>query len=318
MNQFSNNGRPIRMDVISGQLLFIDPAYFEDIAGSVDGLQDIPRSDMKSFIKEVEKRVFPYGGGSLIGFRQLEEDVKTYDFDPILVTHYDSGEAQGEAIEKQAINKSITAFGTDTASFLVIDLANFDALLPLLHSDDLFDLPDNIVNGYIEKINSCLGNRGWAYVSSPGIGKGYDFEGDGSYFLKEDNYLQKNAYFGPLAMASAVTSDDPEMLEQVLLAGGNVNAELESGRTPMHLAMDGAIDGMLQSGRDSPSPEAIEIIRILVSHGADLEKRDWQGETALDSINSYAGNEEGFKSLVAMFREIIPSLDGRIQYQKHR
>jgi hypothetical protein len=185
MNQFSNIGTPVQVEVISEQLLFIDPAYFEEIAATIHEMKDIPRSDMKIFIREVEQRAFPYGGGSLLGFRQLKDGSNIYELNPISVTHYDSDEPKGKIIEKQAIQKSITAFGIDSASFLIIDLANLDALLPLLYSDDLFDLNDDPANGYIDKINSALGNRGWAYVSSPGIGKGFDFEGDGSYFLKD-------------------------------------------------------------------------------------------------------------------------------------
>ncbi len=86
----------------------------------------------------------------------------------------------------------------------------------------------------------------------------------------------------------------------------------------MHFAMDLAIDGMLQNNRESPYPEAMEMIRLLVLHGADLEKRNREGKTQLDSINTYAGNEQGFNSLMAMFREVIPSLNERIQYQKRK
>jgi ankyrin repeat protein len=130
--------------------------------------------------------------------------------------------------------------------------------------------------------------------------------------------LQENEYFDHLAIDSALHSEDPEMLEQVILAGGDVNADLGDGWTPMHFAMDLAIDGMLQNNRESPYPEAIQMIRILVSNGADLEKRNREGKTPLDSINTYAGTEQGFSSLIAMFRGVIPSLDERIQYQKRK
>ena len=133
--------------------------------------------------------------------------------------------------------------------------------------------------------------------------------------LNSDDSLE-NAYFGPSAIVGALYTDEPEMLEAVILAGGDVNAELEYGGTPMHTAMELAIDGMLQNNKESPYPKALEMIRILVSHGADVEKKDWEGKTPLDCLNTYSGSEQAFNSLVNMFKDVIPSLEERIQYQK--
>jgi ankyrin repeat protein len=128
----------------------------------------------------------------------------------------------------------------------------------------------------------------------------------------------EETYFGRFAMESALNGNDPEMLKSVIAAGGDVNADLGDGWTPLHYAFDYAIDGMLQNNRESPYPEVIEMIRILVAHGSDLEKRNREGKTPLDSINTYAGNEQGFNSLMAMFRGVITSLDERIEYQKRK
>ena len=128
----------------------------------------------------------------------------------------------------------------------------------------------------------------------------------------------EETYFGRSAMESALNGDDPEMLKSVILDGGDVNVDLGDGWTPLHYAFDNAIDGMLQNNRESLYPEVLEMIRMLLSHGANLEKKNREGKTPLDSINTYAGNEQGFNSLLAMFRGVIPSLDERIQYQKSK
>lgn len=130
--------------------------------------------------------------------------------------------------------------------------------------------------------------------------------------------FQDNTYYGPSALDTAINSDDPEMLRSVILAGGDVNADLGDGWTPLHLAFDYAIDGMIQQNRDSPSPEAMLMIQILVSHGADPERRNQEGKRPLDSINTYAGSEQGFNSLVTIFRDVIPDLENKIQYLKQR
>ena len=45
---------------------------------------------------------------------------------------------------------------------------------------------------------------------------------------------------------------------------------------------------MIQNNRKTPYPEALEMIRILVSYGADLEKRNGEGQTPLDAMNTYS------------------------------
>jgi len=77
--------------------------------------------------------------------------------------------------------------------------------------------------------------------------------------------LGSNIYLGRLAMETALNSDDPELLQSVISAGGDVNIDLGDGWTPMHYAMDLAIDGMIQNNREFPYPEAIEMIRINIS-----------------------------------------------------
>lgn len=104
--------------------------------------------------------------------------------------------------------------------------------------------------------------------------------------------LGANENLEKFAMEAALYGDDPDLLLSGLLAGADVNIDLGDGWTPMHHAMDSAKDGMIQNNRQSPYPEALELIQILVSHGADLEKRNREGKTPLDSINTYAGNHQ--------------------------
>ena len=185
MNQFSGDGSPVQLQVISGQLLFIDPGYFDEIAAAQVQIGSFSKTDAKKWLEQVEKEVFPYGGGSLLGIMELPDNGPFYELDIARVTSYDEDEPHGEAIEQMARDKSITAFGIDTGSFLIIDWACWDALLPTLCADDLFDLVHNPECGYIEKVNGAIGNHGWAFVASPGIKSGIDFIGDGSYYIKD-------------------------------------------------------------------------------------------------------------------------------------
>ena len=73
--------------------------------------------------------------------------------------------------------------------------------------------------------------------------------------------LQENEFLARLAMETAINSDDPELLLSGIMAGADVNINLGNGWTPMHYAMDLAIDGMIA---------AIELIQsVLVQEYLD-------------------------------------------------
>lgn len=130
-----------------------------------------------------------------------------------------------------------------------------------------------------------------------------------------DDDLEKNQLLARLAMETALNGDDPELLASVIRTGADVNIDLGDGWTPLHYAMDLAIDGMIQNERELPYPAALEMIRLLVTNGADLQQRNGEGKTALDAINTYAGSEQAFQSLVAIFQDVIPFLSDRLRYQ---
>ena len=55
-----------------------------------------------------------------------------------------------------------------------MNLLTYEAQDKFLQSDGL---------QFIYDINKEIGNKGWAYVLSPGINSGFEFEGDGSYII---------------------------------------------------------------------------------------------------------------------------------------
>lgn len=81
----------------------------------------------------------------------------------------------------------------------------------------------------------------------------------------------------------AVEGDQPKILELLLRSGANPNLRDElNGFTPLHWAVDYALDGMIQNNRSAPYPEPLECIRILLKYGADLKIKDFSGKTVLD------------------------------------
>ena len=85
----------------------------------------------------------------------------------------------------------------------------------------------------------------------------------------------------PLMMA--VEGDQPKALELLLKNGANPNKQSElDGFTALHLAVDYAMDGMIQKNKNEPLPEPIECIRILLKYGADKNIKNHSGKTPLD------------------------------------
>jgi ankyrin repeat protein len=66
-------------------------------------------------------------------------------------------------------------------------------------------------------------------------------------------------------------------------AGANVNVRGPSGWTPLHSAINGALDGAVQEGVSVDLMEA----KMLIRHGADLTARNASDETPLDIARSY-------------------------------
>jgi ankyrin repeat protein len=130
----------------------------------------------------------------------------------------------------------------------------------------------------------------------------------------DDIPINEQNDLGYFPIQRAINYDDPEMLKLVIDGGADVNIDLGDGWTPLHEAFDYAIDGMIQNSRDIPYPENLEMIRILVSNGADLDRKNLKGKTPLDSINTYSATKEGFASLMNIFRPIIPFIDQKISY----
>ncbi|MBO9200597.1 MULTISPECIES: ankyrin repeat domain-containing protein [Niastella] len=127
--------------------------------------------------------------------------------------------------------------------------------------------------------------------------------------------LNKPDAFGTYPIEYAMGEDDPDMVKLVIESGANPNIDLGEGRTPLHEAVDYCIDGMIQNNRDDFYPESLEIVKILLANGGDLNKKDNRGRKPLDLINIYSANyKESFDKIVNMFRPAIPNIDELIEF----
>lgn len=181
MQQFSTDNSPVELVLLSGHLLFADPLYFQDIIDNYSLIDTSAISDKRELVKLFEETLFPYGGGGLLGYKYVDKKLNTYLFDPTKLKKVDTDDEQQCALAQQ---KKITAFGLDTASFLIVDIDNLEKLISIVNYDSLIDsFLGNQLDKYLETINRQIGNKGWIYVVCRGVASGDEFDGDGSYMV---------------------------------------------------------------------------------------------------------------------------------------
>jgi ankyrin repeat protein len=98
---------------------------------------------------------------------------------------------------------------------------------------------------------------------------------------------------GMTPLILAIDGDQPGILETLMKGGADPNQQSDlDGYTPLHWAVDYAIDGMIQSNKNTPFPEPLECIRILLNYGADVKIKNNSGKTALEVGLEYTVSKE--------------------------
>ncbi len=109
---------------------------------------------------------------------------------------------------------------------------------------------------------------------------------------------------------AAINSDNPEMLSYIIAKGAEVN--IDNG-LPLYETIDYCIDAMIQDKRNEPYPEHLEMIKILLATGAQLDLKNERKERAIDLIVQYAYSEKSFNRLKSFFRPLIPEIDALVE-----
>lgn len=179
MHQISTDNSPIELELISGHLLFADPLYLQHIIDGFSELDTSSLADQREFVRRLEEKLFPWGGGRLLGYKFCDTQADKYFFDPRTLKKWNDDNTEQELFAQQ---KQITTFSVDTGSFLIIDLYNLKKLIKYITYNSLTDaLLTNQLDKYFDSGNNKLGNKGWAYIVSGGVEANSEFDGDGSY-----------------------------------------------------------------------------------------------------------------------------------------
>ena len=138
----------------------------------------------------------------------------------------------------------------------------------------------------------------------------YIFESDAQgalKLLKNGADINSKCGAGIRPISSVINSDNPSTLKFVIELGADVN--IDNG-APLSEAIDYCIDGMIQNNQDKPYPEALEMIKILLENGADVELKDQNGERPIDVLSAYAQDDlDWLELLKSIFRPLIPRID---------
>ena len=118
-----------------------------------------------------------------------------------------------------------------------------------------------------------------------------------------------NAKYGEIEIKpiiSAINSDNPATLEFVIKNGADVN--IDNGN-PLHEIIDYCFDGMSQEKRESPFPEHLKMVEILLKNGANLEILNSDGRRPIDVIKTYSPDEKTLAQNKCFFKHLIPNID---------
>jgi len=91
---------------------------------------------------------------------------------------------------------------------------------------------------------------------------------------------------GHTLLMQAAEMENLEVADLLISKGAGINSKGYNGATPLHIAVDNSIDGIIQNG-GKPGDEPIEFISFLLKHGADQHLKDNDGRSALDWAISY-------------------------------
>ena len=163
------------------------------------------------------------------------------------------------------------------------------------------------------RIPDLLMNKLSHFLFKADLGSAEDFLAEGADI---------NSDVDGLPIYAAINSEIPDVLRFCIRHGADVNKNMTIEVnlstvtcTPLHIAIENAIDAMVQGEQPEPAAEDMEMVRILVEHGADLTLTDSRGHRPLDVFNGYTNKLEQFNLLKDFFRKIIPDIDNQVEFK---
>lgn len=134
-----------------------------------------------------------------------------------------------------------------------------------------------------------------------------DIKSLNEFIATEPNLVHEVDKFEFTALHEAVGEHTLEVVQILIAAGANVNAQNDSGIAPLHLvAYDYIAEELIKAGAkiqikeqnggtplhiQAENPESIEVIEVLLKHGADANIKDNSDLSVLDIAKGYGDDQ---------------------------
>ena len=172
MNTLSLYGDAVTFTVFNKKILIFDILY-----GGQMKIKKYLFQDPELSITKIESEIFEWSDGMLLGLYYVADQcnsIITVEINQIkyLYEEYDFD------VEK--------IFGTDSGVICMIDYSKISMFLDIFNYDkfvDYLNISQEMVYNYLKEIEMEIGNS-FAIISTPGLGKGYEFDGSGSYIIE--------------------------------------------------------------------------------------------------------------------------------------
>lgn len=146
--------------------IVMDALYINDIREVLSNL------DTTKIFDEISNKVFPYTANPFAVYIPVESSFSVYQIEKV--------------DDDQIIDGDTSSLDTDCAVLIFINEKIFLDFVPRFDYDELVDSDHELLNmPYWDNIADNYDENDLAIIVSPGIGSGADFDGSGSYRIKD-------------------------------------------------------------------------------------------------------------------------------------
>jgi hypothetical protein len=190
MRNYSFYGEDCYIKSDSAYLVVIDILYLNELKNEVFNFETLDFEEFRKYLISVEQANFPQSGGGLIAFFEIpnfEKEVfyKLQIAEIKKVNYLD--------FEDEIKQKTKSIFSTDTGFIILFEWKIWNEMVAFFEYDTLVEATgQEFVNKvYMDELGKKFGYKNFALISTPGLDKGFDFVGSGTYFLP-DHFITNN------------------------------------------------------------------------------------------------------------------------------
>ncbi|MFN3404067.1 MAG: hypothetical protein ACK40G_08225 [Cytophagaceae bacterium] len=161
IRQYSLDGGPVSLEILTGKLLIIDPVVFSFLVGELDD-DNLPLDEnFKEFLLQLDKKYFPDHKGALLGYAEVNvPDSGFCNFNPARIDVWNGKD------EDKVLKKDVTVAGSESGLMIIVDMINFERLLGVFNYENFIRaLKEDKIATHLSELCDFLLNEGIAVVA---------------------------------------------------------------------------------------------------------------------------------------------------------